>query len=329
MHPKTSEFILCKYSSWYHLLGICSLLESLNSKPECLIFYTGSFFDKRVAPPQALLSHYGKKVYFTDSLAGAISLLEAENPTKSAVTLVNPSRRPIRLSSAIRRLGMSLHIVFVEEGIGTYGGLAQDVRAYARENFRSFGLPYWLRIVFSSAIVMAGNSYFIGACKSNWFLFDRKTLKLNAGVKGHYLTALKYLVADMSIPFIPEGPKSITILVTAPYSELRSLSIKAEKKILDHAQKKVSDGSILVIKPHPIEEVSKYKGCVVIDSSIPLEAYLMFHKERVNGLLMMSSTSAYTSRILFDLPVERLKEFDLYFNTLSWRQKKLILSSSI
>lgn len=329
MDPGPGTFFLCKYSSWYHLLGICSFFESLNSKPECIVFYTGSFFGKSVVPPRDLLATYGLKVYFVDNQSDAISLLIKYNMNKNRVFLLNPSRRPIRLSFEILRSGFPLHIVFIEEGLGYYGGIPQDIRAFARENFRSFPLPVVLKLAFSAVIVLIGNSLFFGVRSSCWSLFDRGTLELNIEVRRFYLSALQKLAGHMLRPIAPQGTGFITVVVTGPYSELGQLASSDEREILSYACSQVLDSSTVLIKPHPIECPDKYEGYSVIDPSIPLELYLFYFKARVANLLMISSTSAYTSKVLFGLSVTRIEEFDLFYGSLSSKQKKLMSISAV
>ena len=328
LDPDSGSFFLCKYSSWYHLLGVCSFFESLVSKPECIIFYTGSFFGKCVMPPRELLETYGSKVHFVDNRSDAISLLVKYNIKKERVFLLNPSRRPIMLSYAIRRSGFPLHIVFIEEGLGYYGGILQDVKAFARENFRSVRLPLVLKLVLSMVIVLIGNSFFFGTRSSCWSLFDRETLELNLEVRHSYLCALQKLADHMPQPMAPEGSGFITIVVTGPYSELGQLANSDEREILDYACSQVLDSSTVLIKPHPIECPKKYEGYSVIDPSIPLELYLFYFKSRVASLLMISSTSAYTSKVLFGLTIKRIEKFDLFHESLSRKQKKLISISA-
>lgn len=316
--------LICIFTSWYHLLGITSYLESLPRKPNNIIYIQGTFFDKKVDISRVPLGKYCNNYFIlnkTDSLRDSIRALDNRTNRMTIVTAINAAR----LSLILYREGILHDVVRTEEGLGSYSDSLQMIKGYVllyRKQYKaslikslSKALIYRLSNLFHTALVR----------HKCWLLFDAKSLKERTEVALHHKIALESITANVKPTIFNDS--HVTIFISSPLVEIGKIDNKRFSRILDEIRISASKGRTLYIKPHPIEDLSKYTGMNVVAPNVPLEQLLLWNKNRNIKLIGFTTTSLYTSNVLFGIRPSRLVSHDDLYRTLSRKQKLLIDSN--
>ena len=308
----------CKYSSWYHMLGVLSYFESLGERQKCIVVFAAEFMGKKTRPQIEFFDGYAETVYIASSLDDAVDFLARENSSLNSIVLLTPGKRPVRTFNALSRLGCKVRVVFSEEGLGTYGGLRQAVRACLVEELRFVRIPRFLKYAVALVLILVGNSYFLNKNTQSWQLFD-KDLNLNIDVRDAYLRVIKRLSLfwdDVSVS------GEVNLIVTPPLVEFGSID---EDLFFLELEPLLKNGDVpVLIKPHPLEGEGKYAGFNVVPASYPFEILLHKLGSKIGRVFATSSTCCYTANVIFGREVYRLKGLDRFYPFLSEKQKTLV-----
>lgn len=308
----------CKYSSWYHMLGVLSYFESLGKREKCIVVFAEEFMGKQTTPQIEFFARYAETVYIASSLRDAVNFLVREEPGLESITLITPGKRPMRTFKALTRLGCKVKVVFSEEGLGTYGGLRQAIRACILEELRFFRIPRFLKFAVALMLVLAGDFYFLHKDTENWQLFDER-LDLNIDVRSAYLRVLERLSLFWD-DLLVLG--EVDLVVTPPLVEYGL--VESDLFFLELAPMLKSGDASVLIKPHPLEDEGKYADFNVVPASYPFEMLLYKLGGRIGRVFATSSTCCYTANVIFGREVFRLKGLDLFYPFLSRKQKALV-----
>lgn len=307
--------IICIVNSWYHGLGAYSyLLETLGRKKqvEKIIFYSGGFFDAKVSCLSFFdFDQFGEKFEVVEGWAeldGAIGRISSDDEC----LLITPSKLPYYAVRSLVNNDLKFSMLLVEEGIGSYGGFVQDIKAAVRE---SRGWRRKIRALFAYGYKKLVISKY-SASSEKWLNFNS-----DGSLNDRVVKAYRKALVEISSQIDEDIPDFDVVFLTSPFVEL---GLQSKEEYLTSLVKEGVKGRVLV-KPHPIERINKYEkiGFTVYSGGLSSELILMsmFSKPEV---YCFSSTSLYTSKIFFDLKVCRMKEGDKFYSSLSRSQKKII-----
>lgn len=299
------------------MLGVASYFYGNRIKVKKLIVIVGSFFGFTPSTNKDFFKNCADEIIIFNSLEEfKKSYLPVDNSSK--YKLISTSPYPYSVSSALKLKKISFNLIVIEEGIGTYGGNIQKIRAIWRETpskNKTIKIKSFLK---KTTALLIKKIIFYRIKKEYWLNFNKKNLSINKEVITGYKIALKK-IKEKNTEIELKNP---IVIITSPFVELGLVSpdkyINYLKKITEKTSKNI------YIKPHPIENQEKYKTIgTIIKGSIPIEIILC-NLPKETKLLSFSSTSLYTAKLFFNLNVIRLHEFDIFYNLLGNKQKKII-----
>jgi len=316
------DLYVCKFSSWYHLLGVLAYFKRLKTKPRCIAFLATPFKGVSARTNERVMSECAEEVFFLKSVDELNSLLLDARWERKRVGLVTPTKRPYRVYKLISSKAASVKLILTEEGLGSYGGYRQDVKAYLREDLARVKWPLPIKYALALAVIFLLNSYFKFRVNERCFIFD-SSLRLDQRMSSSYLDVLDTLSPmDFSLP----GAGKYILVVTPPVVELGLISEEQLLAELDVLRVSLTGLADLLIKPHPIENVTKYRKFAVLPADTPAEWILMRCSEQIVQVVTPSSTFAYVSKFLFGRETRRFPGFDPLYETLTDRQQRLVAS---
>tara|TARA_Y100000815_G_scaffold274257_1_gene307782 strand:+ start:4088 stop:5086 length:999 start_codon:yes stop_codon:yes gene_type:complete len=328
---KGFDLVVCKFSSWFHLVSILSYLEGLNTRPATVVFFQDSFMGRRAPVDESVLLNCADNVFFFTSFKELDGFFCTEvgldKASATRMALVTPSKRPYRFYRLLKKYSSNVSFTLTEEGLGSYGGILQDVRACVREDLGGSLMPLAVKYMVASILIVGLDLYFslVERRREVFFLFDR-ALVINEDVKSRYLKTIQRLVPEN---YIFLRGQSFVLVLTPPVVELGVLSKDEFLICLSELRDSCQMDGEFVIKPHPVEELEKYSGLSVLPAGIPAEWVLTRCSDQISGVVTPSSTSAYLAKALFGREVVRFAGFDPLYNTLSRRQQRLVSSGRL
>lgn len=299
------------------MLGVASYFYGNRIKAKKLIVIVGGFLGFTPSANKDFFNNCADEIIIFNSLEDfKNSSFPIDN--KNRYKLISTSTHPYNIYSILKSKKISFNIIIIEEGIGTYGGSIQTLRAKWREKPSENKITKIKYLLKNSIALLIKNIIFFKIKKEYWLNFNKKNLNINKEVIIGYQTAIKNIKennTDLEL-------KNSIIIITSPFVELGLISPDKYINYLKNITKKTKKN--VYIKPHPIENQEKYKSIgTIINGSIPIEMILC-NSPKDTTLLSFSSTSLYTAKLFFNLNVIRLREFDLFYESLGKKQKKII-----
>lgn len=319
--------VICRFSSWHHLFSICSYFKAVEVRPHYIIVIESDFFDKKIDYDRSYLNRFCNQLIFCKSIGELSGCLGLPVLRRCKVKIVSPTERPIGISLYLMKRLVRHEIVAVDEGLGSYESFMSGVIAKGRVMYITQKLyPRFLVLAFYFSVSALSVMYFKFLKIERWYFVDPWNLDSNQEVVECYRSVLRDLVFETKpdAEFSLGGVEANAVLfVSSPFVELGLIN---KEKYVDLTRKLASwcGECEIYVKPHPIEDCSKFSGFKIVNSREPIELWMERNLEGGLRVVSFSSTAIYTLRTLYGVTLWRLSDGDQFYPNLSSLQRKIV-----
>ncbi|WP_185231155.1 polysialyltransferase family glycosyltransferase [Teredinibacter franksiae] len=300
---KPSELIVGCVSSSFQLLNFITFLES---KKKYLIkshvVIKGYWGGVTIQPSYiSYCKELGVEILFADgnskSLADEVcSIISSESACLHKISVVSANRLfPMSVLGRCFRLRSEIQFVFIEDGIGAYGGFRHIFSAILREKGRLSKSAILFPFAYVTNQIL---SFFYN--NKRFLLFEDNDVNVSVDYKEAFVSVVGNLESAKRKRVTV--PQNSIIFCSQPYVDMGLLSELEYagfiKKINLYAENNACN---FIVKRHPADNKFNYDGMVVVEGGHSFEELLFQNKENIYAVASINSTCLITASAIFGI----------------------------